>query len=275
MNLIFLKKKDMGNFYNYYLEQNRIKDIQNQKECVEAAKSIKLYLTGSIQKLPQKYNWLYEKLTKNIEDNYRGQLVVKNIIGIIEEIIDMNNSASKLYWSKSPRKQKIEEIQRNFISFTHGLTILAGKQFGVCASGNDSYRFIYETSEFKKGINKKEGITTKSMDGLILQTELNTDLKCWVFQKVTTDDGGSTNSVEEEVIETIKVANKNVNNFPVQNIFVFLLDGPYWERKQYKKDNKTRFEKIFEMSSGYVIVCNSNTIKSELIKRKIINPVTI
>jgi hypothetical protein len=260
----------MGTFYSYYLEQNRIKDIQNQQECVEAAKSIKSFLEGKIEKLPKKDKWLYEKLTKNIQDAYRGQLVDKNLNGIIDEIIDMNNSTSKLYWSKSPRKQKIEEIQRDFILLNHGITILAGKQFGVCASGDDSYRFIYETSEFKKGVNKKEGMTTKSMDGLVQQNELNTNLKCWIFQKVTTDDGGSTNSVEEEVIETVKVANRNVDNFDQQNVFIFLLDGPYWERKQYKKDIKTRFEKISDMSSDRVIVCNSNTIKDELVKRNLI-----
>jgi hypothetical protein len=259
----------MGTFYNYYLNQNRFKDIQNQEDCVEAAKSIKLFLTGNIQKLPKKHKWLHEKLIKNIQDRYRGQLVIKNIIGIIDEIIDMNNSTSKLYWSKSPRKQKIEEIQRDFILLNHGLTILFGKKFGVCASGDNSYRFVYESSEFKKGINKKEGMTTKSMDGLLQQTELNTDLKCWVFQKVTTDNGGSTNSVEEEVIETIKVANKNTINFKEQNVFIFLLDGPYWERKQYKKDIKTRFEKISDMSSDRVIVCNSNNITDELIKRNL------
>lgn len=264
----------MGTFYNYYLEQNRIKDIQNQQDCVEAAKSIKMFLTGIFQKLPNKHKWLYEKLKKNIQDTYRGQLVVKDVVGIIDEIIDVNNSSSKLYWAKSPRKQKIEELQRDFISLTHGLTILAGKQFGVCASGDDSYRFINETSEFKKGINKKGGETTKSMDGMLKQDELNTDWKCWFFGKVTTDDGGSTNSVEEEVIETIKVANKNVNTFAEQNVFIFLLDGPYWERKQYKKDVKTRFEKILDMSSDRVIVCNSNTIKNELIKRNLIKTPT-
>jgi hypothetical protein len=260
----------MGTFYNYYLQQNVIKDIQNQKELVDAAKSIKLYLTNNIERLSNKHKWLLEKLTKNIQENYRGQLVVKNMLEILDEIIDPNNSSSKLYWAKSPRKQKIEDIQRDFILYTHGINILAGKNFGVCASGNDSYRFIYETSELKKGISKKEGVTTKSMDGLLQQTQLKTKLKCWVFQKVTTDDGGSTNSVEEEVIETIKVANKNVKQFKEQNVFIFLLDGPYWVRKQFKKDQKTRFEKISEMSSDYVIVCDSNNIKNELSKRNLI-----
>jgi hypothetical protein len=260
----------MGTFYNYYLEQNRTKDIQNQKECVDAAKSVKLFLTGDIQQVSKKYKWLYEKLIKNVQGMYRGQLVSKDIYGIIEEIIDDNNSSSKLYWAKSPRKQKIEELQKNFISLTHGITILSGKQHGVCASGDNSYRFIHETSEFKKGITKKEGVTSKSMDGLLQQNGLNSDYKCWVFQKVTTDDGGSTNSVEQEVIETIKTASKNISNYESRNVFVFLLDGPYWERKQYKKDIKTRFEKISDMSSERVIVCNSNSIKDELIKRNLL-----
>lgn len=263
----------MGTFYEYYLEQNRIKDIQNQKECINAAISIKLFLLNNVQKLSQKHKWLYEKLVKNIENNFRGQLVKKNVLEIIDEIIDINNSSSKLFWSKSPRKQKVEELQRNFISLNYGLTILAGKKHGICQSGLNSYRFIFDTSQFKKGINKKEGSTTKSIDGILESEELNSRLKYWVFQKVTTDDGGSTNSVEEEVIETIKVANRNVENFEEENVFIFLLDGPYWERKQFKTDDKTRFGKINSMSSNRVIVCNSNNIKEELIIRNLINSI--
>lgn len=263
----------MGTFYEYYLEQNRIKDIQNQKECINAANSIKLFLTNNVQKLSQKHKWLYEKLVKNIENNFRGQLVKKNVLEIIDEIIDINNSSSKLFWSKSPRKQKVEELQRNFISLNYGLTILAGKKHGICQSGSNSYRFIFDTSQFKKGINKKEGSTTKSIDGILESEELNSRLKYWVFQKVTTDDGGSTNSVEEEVIETIKVANRNVENFEEENVFIFLLDGPYWERKQFKTDDKTRFGKINSISSNRVIVCNSNNIKEELIIRNLINSI--
>jgi hypothetical protein len=256
-------------FYEYYLTQNRIKDIENQKDCVSAAKSIKSYIEGKIQSIPKKYIWLFEKLNKNIRDEYRGQLVKKDILSIINEIIDENNSSSKLYWSKSPRKQKIEELQRTFISLTHNIKILAGKNFGICASGNNSYRFIYDTFEFKKGVNKKEGLTTKSMDGSIELKNLNSESKCWVFQKVTTDDGGSTNSVEEEVVKTIDVANKYILKFNSGNIFVFLLDGPYWGRKQYKKDNETRFDKIYKMSSSNIVICDSNSIKSELEKRNL------
>lgn len=261
----------MGTFYEYYLEQNRIKDIQNQKECINAAKSIKLFLTNNIQKLPAKHKWLYEKLVKNIQNNFRGQLVMKDILGIIDEIIDINNSSSKLFWSKSPRKQKIEQLQRDFIFSNYGLSVLAGKKHGVCPSGENSYRFIFDTAQFKKGINKKEGFTTKSIDGILESEQLVSNLKFWVFQKVTTDDGGSTNSVEEEVIETIKVANRNTNNFNEGNVFIFLLDGPYWERKQFQSDDKNRFEKINDMSTNHVIVCNSDNIKDELIKRNLIN----
>ena len=260
----------MKTFYDYYLEQNRVKDILNQKDCVNAAKSIKSFIEGTINEIPKKHKWLFDKLSKNIQNNYRGLLVEKDILGIVNEIIDPNNSSAKLHWSKSPRKQKIEELQRDFILSIHNITVLAGKNFGICATGKNSYRFNYETLEFKKGVDKKEGSTTKSMDGLIDPSNLNTTHKCWVFQKVTIDDGGSTNSVEEEVIETIKVANKNVDKFGNQNIFIFLLDGPYWGRKQFKKDNKTRFEKISEMSSDCVIICDSNTIKNELIKRNLI-----
>lgn len=257
-------------FYNYYLEQNRIKDIRNQKECVKAAMSIKSFLMKDIPEIPKKYKWLSDKIFKNIQDKYRGQLFEKDVIGVINEIIDQNNTSSKLYWSKSPRKQKVEDLQRNYVLTTHQINILAGKEYGVCSHGDNSYRFVYDTFEFKKGLSKKEGVTTKSMDGLIDEKCLNVKSKCWVFQKVTTDDGGSTNSVEEEVIKTISVANKHYNKFQNSDYFIFLLDGPYWLRKQYKSDLKNRFEKIFDMSSEKIIVCDSNTIKSELEKRKII-----
>jgi len=260
-------------FYDYYLQQNRIKDIQNQKDCVSAAKAIKSYLLKETNSLVKKHNWLLDKINKNIRDNYRGQLVEKEVLGIIDEIIDNNNSSSKLYWCKSPRKQKIEELQRNFISETHNIKISAGKKHGVCASGKDSFRFIYETAEFKKGLNKKEGLTTKSMDGIISSDIIKTKGKCWIFQKVTTDDGGSTNSVEEEVIKTINVAKKHTTTFETNDIFIFLLDGPYCERKQYKKDLETRFNKIYKLSSDSVVVCNSNTIKEELTKRNLIETI--
>lgn len=258
-------------FYNYYLEQNRIKDIQNQKDCVKTAKVIKSFLTGEILEIPKKHKWLSDKIFKNIKDKYRGQLFEKDVIGVIDEIIDQNNTSSKLYWSKSPRKQKIEVLQRDYVLKTHKINILAGKEYGICGHGENSYRFVYDTFEFKKGISKKEGTTTKSMDGLIDESCLNVKLKCWVFQKVTTDDGGSTNSVEEEVIKTISVANKHYNNFMDSDYFIFLLDGPYWIRKQHKSDQKSRFEKIYDMSSEKIIVCDSDTIKLELEKRKIIS----
>ena len=262
-------KKNYVTFYDYYLNQNRIKDVDNQNDCILAAKSIKLYIEKKIDSIPKKHKWLLEKLNKNIRDNYRGLLVKKNILGILDEIIDKNNSSSKLYWSKSPRKQRIEELQRSFILLTHGIKIFAGKNDGICASGNNSYRFIYDTFEFKKGTNKKEGFTTKSMDGFIKINNLESESKCWVFQKVTTDDGGSTNSVEEEVVKTVNVANKHISKFKSENVFLFLLDGPYWERKQSKKDSETRFGKIYKMSSSNIVVCNSDTIKNELEKRNL------
>jgi hypothetical protein len=260
----------MKTFYDYYIEENRIKDIKNQKDCITAAKSIKLWLEGEIKSIPKKHKWLSDKLFKNIRDNYRGQFVKKDVLGIINEIIDPTNSSSKLYWSKSPRKQNVEQMQRDYIRLHHGLNILFGKTYNICASGNNSYRFMSDTFEFKKGIKKTEGSTTKSMDGRLESGILNTLSDCWTFQKVTTDDGGSTNSVEEEVIKTIQIVNKHFDKFDSQNIFIFILDGPYWGRKQYKEDNKTRFEKIVEISSNNVIVCDSNNIKDELRKRGLI-----
>ena len=252
------------------MEQNRIKDIHNQKELVRAAKSIKSYMIKEINEIPPKYRWLFEKLYKNIENGYRGLSVQKNLLDVLDEIIDENNLSSKLNWSKSPRKQKVEDIQRDYILKKHGIRILAGKKYGICASGENSFRFLYETYEFKQGIKKIEGITTKSMDGLIDKKSLSANSNCWVFQKVNTDDGGSTNSVEEEVIKTISVSNRHSVKFKDSDYFIFLLDGPYWLRKQYKNDLKTRFEKISDLASEKIIVCDSDTIKFELMKRKII-----
>ena len=85
----------MRTFYEYYLEENRKKDIKNQEDCVIAAKSIKLCLENKTKSIPKKHQWLSDKIFKNIRDKYRGQLVDKNVMGIIDEIIDPKNSSSK------------------------------------------------------------------------------------------------------------------------------------------------------------------------------------
>ena len=41
----------------------------------------------------------------------------KNILGIIDEILDPTNSSAKMCWSKSPRKQGVEDIQQNYLKF--------------------------------------------------------------------------------------------------------------------------------------------------------------
>jgi hypothetical protein len=244
----------MSNFYNFYLENNRIKDIKNQQELVGSAKLIKLFLEKKINKLPKKHKWLFDKLQKNITNHFRGQLVNKDILGIIEEILDPTNSSAKMHWSKSPRKQGVENIQKNYLKSTYGIDLTL-----LSKSGKESIKFNSITGELVSGINRKQNYT-KTLDGKIS----NLSVDNYTFQKVTTDDGGSTNSVEDEVFSTINSALLNQEYY-----IIFILDGPYWDRNSSECKSKKRFEVIYEKSTDRVIICSSDTLTSELSKRNI------
>ena len=231
---------EKNSFYDWFLETNRQNDIKEQQKLVDVAQPTKDYFLGKIPKLPKGSIFLGEKLIKNIEDGFRGQLFPKTIIGFLDEIMDPNNSSSKLLWCKSVRKQGVEKLQRQFLLNEYKIKILSGKKNGISAAGDNSYRFDLTTGELLKGVKKIQGKTSKSMDGIPV---FETPNKGFVFQKVTTDNGGGTDSVEVELIETIVAAKKCVNNLKNDNFFVFIADGPFYQRKQHKTDKKTRFEK--------------------------------
>jgi hypothetical protein len=254
-------------FYNWFLETNRQNDIKEQQKLVEIAPLVKDYFLGKISKLPSGSIFLAQKLEKNIRDGFRGQLVSKDIIGFLDEIMDPNNSSAKLLWCKSVRKQGVEKLQRQFLFEKYKIKVLAGKKHEITASGDNSYRFDLKTGELLKGVRKVQGSTSKSMDGRVV---VKTPLKVWTFQKVTTDNGGGTDSVETELIETIHAAKKCVNELKTQDYFVFISDGPFYERKQYKSDKKTRYEKLYELSEERIIIATSNTLSHELEKRGLI-----
>ena len=250
-------------FYDFFLKTNIEKDILFQKELVVAAKEYKKSLLDLSYTLDKKYFWLKEKLEKNVQDKFRGMLIEKNVLEILEEILDPNNSSSKLHWGKSPRKSGIEKIQVEFWKKYLDIDLKIGKKNGITASGQDSYRFSLD-GEFLKGVKKDKTKNTKSIDAVFSDNY-------YVILKVTTDDGGSTNSVEEEIITLIKSCSKFLEKNPNDlKKFVFVLDGPYWLRKDNMNKSKTRFDILYENSQNRLIVCTSDTIKSELTKRELI-----
>jgi hypothetical protein len=254
----------MKNFYDWFLDTNRHEDIKEQEKLIDAAKQLKDYFTNGKNKIPKNSIFLYRKLIKNIQEGFRGQIVIKNVIGILDEIIDPNNSSSKLYWCKSVRKQGVEKLQRKYLKEIYKVEILSGKENGVTPSGPNSFRFKLDDYEFVKGAKKIQGKTTKSMDGFI---NLESGVKGWTFQKVTTDNGGATDSVEAEVYETIKAVK---NYFKIKNSsdkFIFILDGPFYQRKQYKSDDTTRFGKLYNFSDDNILIVTSDSLLDELKKR--------
>lgn len=258
---------EKNTFYNWFLETNRQNDIKEQQKLVDAAQHTKEFFLGKTSKLPKESVFLGEKLIKNIKEGFRGQLCPKDVIGILDEIMDPNNSSAKLHWCKSVRKQGVEKLQRQFLLENYKIQILAGKNHNITASGDDSYRFDLKTGELLKGVRKIQGKTSKSMDGVVV---VKTTSKVWTFQKVTTDNGGSTDSVEAELIETIYAAKKCVNDLKIEDYFVFISDGPFYQRKQHKTDKKTRFEKLYELSEKQIIVATSDTLFYELSERNLI-----
>jgi len=260
----------MQNFYDWYLETNRQLDISEQKKLVEIAKPTKDFYLNKLDKLPKGCVFLSKKLLKNIQEQFRGQLRPKDIIGILDEILDENNSSAALLWCKSVRKQGVEKLQRIFLKENYGINILSGKKNGVTPSGSNSFRFNLETGDFVQGQRKIPGKFTKSMDGYFFILCESVLIKVWIFQKVTTDNGGGTDNVEEEVIQALSTIKKFKSLKKTSDKFVFLLDGPFYQRKQYKTDKTTRFERIYDLSDNDIIVATSDSLKSELSKRNLV-----
>ena len=264
-----LDESNKSKFYKWYLETNRQNDIKNQQNLIVDAQNVKNYLLGVIEKLPKRSNFLLKKLIKNIQEGFRGQDRPKDIIGILNEILDPNNSSALLYWCKSTRKQGVEKLQKQYIKQVHSIDIFSGKEHNLTPNGPNSIRLNLENGELLNG-KKTTGKTSKSADGFINPNQIEKEKLIYTVQKVTTDEGGGTNSVEEEIITMINTSILNNENYKNSPYWCFILDGPYWLRKDHKKDTKNRFEKLIEKQTNKIIICTSDTLKSELEKRELL-----
>lgn len=257
-------------FYEWFLKVNKDQDIKEQKKLIIAASYLKLFYLGQLEKLPKDTVFLYDKLEKNIQNSFRGQARIKTTIEICDEILDNNNSSALLLWAKSVRKQGVEKLQVRYVKENYHIEILSGKKNNLSPSGPNSVKLHLKTGELIFGGKKIQGEHTKSVDGIINPKQVNSNSIIYTVQKVTTDDGGNTNSVEEEIIHYIKAAEINTNSIQNSPHWLFLLDGPYWQRKQYKKDRLNRFQKIYQNDNPKVIICTSNTIFQELSQKKLL-----
>ena len=264
-----LSESNESKFYTWYLETNRQNDIKNQQNLIVDAQNVKNYLLGEIEKLPKRSNFLLKKLEKNIEQNFRGLHRQKEMIGFLDEIMDGSNSSALLYWCKSTRKQGVEKLQKQYIKQVHSIDIFSGKEHNLTSNGPNSIRLNLKTGQLLNG-EKTAGKTSKSADGFINPNQIENEKRIYTVQKVTTDEGGSTNSVEEEIITMIYTTILNIENYNNSPYWCFILDGPYWLRKDHKKDTKNRFEKLIEKQRDKIIICTSDTLKSELEKRELL-----
>lgn len=246
---------DYPNFWEWFKSDRIYEGLMNQIEVVEHAKIIKKYIDNYLEKIPSTVKWLYKKLT-NENNNPINYLVETSLIGLVDEIIDPNNASSKKHFAKYVMKQGVEGKQLFYLKQRYGLEFYHGKSadIPICASGKNSYRFTND-GEFKQGIKKTNG-TSKSMDSLYI----NNMIKYWTTQKVTTDDGGATNSVNDDIIKFLKpnmlYLKKNSNT---NERFVYLLDGPYWLRKNCKDDKLNRIELLrLEFNHPNIIIMNSD-----------------
>jgi hypothetical protein len=252
----YLSTISYSSFFDWFMEERIRAAIQNQKNCVASARVIKDYLDGKIKKIPSKDKWLYNKITNN--NNATSFYLVKNTDSykLLREIIDPNNSSSKKLFAKPFMKQGVEDTQLFYLKDKYSIESNRGKcaKLPITANGENSYRFTNE-GEFKKGI-KKTNKTSKSIDSCIFIDAT----KFWITQKVTTDDGGATNSVNDDIIKFLKPNLLFLSNNPsTADIFVYLLDGPYWKRKNRKSDKYNRIELLQkEFNSKNIIICDSD-----------------
>lgn len=242
-------------FYEWLLYQNILQDIHNQNCLVGSALTIKDNI-DNLENIPKEDKWLLQKIEKQLP--HRGCLRERSIVSICDEILDPQNSSSLLHYAKSPRKQGVEHLQRQYVKETWGIEILSGKNQNLTPHGKHSIRMTKD-GDLLYGARMNRKLYHKSFDGKIFNEEI------LVFQKVTTDDGGSTDSVFSETYETIMSCIKFQEKNPTSDQkFVFLLDGPYWERKDQKNEHLSRFEKLKHHQNQKLIISSSNTIFEEL-----------
>ena len=238
-------------FYSWFQQTNIEKDKQNQEEVLSIAKTLKQKIHTN-EKLSDEEKWLWGKIYFRISKN--GSIRPQNIESILDEILDSHNSSSLALYQKSPRKQGVENLQRDYVFNKHTIELLHGVEHELTPNGDYSIRLTKE-GDLKYGGKKDSRKHLKSFDSKLINPP------AFVVQKVTTDDGGATDSVREEIIATLNASKLYLDKNPHSGYkFIFLLDGPYWEREgDY---GLSRRENLIEMTKDYnqIFICTSDNI---------------
>lgn len=241
---MYLSTKNYTDFFQWF-EKERIKKTKlNVENCIKSANNL-------IENLNNKKDlWLKIKIENYIHRNGFNISIEDVLLKISKDFL------FAAHFAKPFMKQGVEDTQLFYLQDKFGINYNRGKSsdFPITANGHNSYRFTND-GEFKKGI-KKTNKTSKSIDSIIFIG----NKKFWTTQKVTTDDGGATNSVNDDIIKFLKpnilFLENNPNN---SDKFVYLLDGPYWKRKNRKDDKYNRLEILQrEFKHKDIIICDSD-----------------
>jgi hypothetical protein len=240
---MLLETKNYSNFFDWF-EQKRIEQtVKNRNECIQSAKRLLENIDS------KKDSWLKVKISNYLERHGFDDSIKDVLLKISKD------SLFAAHFSKPFMKQGVEETQLYYLKDKYDIDSYRGKncEFPITANGKNSYRFD-ENGNLKKGI-KKTNKTSKSIDSIIKK-----DTNFWITQKVTTDDGGATNSVNDDIIKFLKPNLLFFKNNPNStDKFVYLLDGPYWKRKNRITDNYNRIELLQkEYKHENIIICDSD-----------------
>jgi len=249
--------KDFLTFDDWFVEKVRYGNAINQMEVIESAKVIKRFINNDIDKIPSKHKWLYNKITNenNLPENYI--VPYTDTLKLCNEILNPRNASSKKLFSKAYMKQGVEADQIEYLDKKYNLLFSRGIDgyFPITANGKNSYRFT-KNGEFKQNI-KKTNNTTKSIDSCLYHKEN----VYWTTQKRTGPDGGATNSVQDDIVKFLRYnklyleKKESTNNW----FFLYLLDGPYWQRKDRNTDMYNRIETLqFEYNHPKIIITTSD-----------------
>ena len=240
----YLPTNNFNNFFEWFESERISKTKLNTQDCIISAKNLIKNINSKTD------SWLKIKI-----QNY----MIRNGFDLDIQTILQKIESDELFaalFSKPFMKQGVEDTQLFYLKDKYFIQSNRGKsdKFPITANGENSYRFTND-GQFKKGI-KKTNKTSKSIDSLIFIG----DTRFWTTQKVTTDDGGATNSVNDDIIKFLKpnmiFLNRNTNN---TDKFVYLLDGPYWKRKNRKTDKYNRLELLQkEFQNENIIICDSD-----------------
>lgn len=241
---MLLETKNYSTFFEWFEKERIEQTIKNRNECIESAKNLLKNIDS------KKDSWLKTKISNYLERHGFDNSIEDILLKISKD------SYFAAHFAKPFMKQGVEETQLFYLKDKYDINSHRGKncEFPITANGYNSFRLTNQ-GEFKKGI-KKTNNTSKSIDSLIFIDSK----KFWITQKVTTDDGGATNSVNDDIIKFLKpnilFLEKKTNNI---DKFVYLLDGPYWKRKNRKDDRYNRLEILQqEFRHKDIIICDSD-----------------